>query len=106
MVEFGFLLFGEEPLAARIMLALVAQGVGAAVVVTTRALSDPIGAVARYLGDGLSGFALSEQPEDVEMAAGDRGFCLPIALLPLVSAQMLVEFDSSWHTPSIPPELI
>jgi hypothetical protein len=63
------------------MLTVVAQGVGSAFIVTTGDLSDPIGRIACNRGDGLGGFALSQQPEDVKMVAYNRGDSLPIVLL-------------------------
>src|SRR5262245_25039872 len=87
-------------------MALVAQSVWTALVVAAGDLSDPVGRVACHFRDSLGGFALGKKPEYLEMAAGDWSHRLPIALLQLGNAQMIFQFYLSWHTPSIPPDLI
>ena len=48
-----------------------------------------------HFGHALSGFALSQEPDDLQVAAADRSGLLTIALFQFGNAHVLGELDSS-----------
>lgn len=99
------LLRAQNRLAAGIIVAPVAEGVGACLVVAPHELADPAHAVASDLRHLWARLALRQQPDNLKVAALDWILGAPVALLQLGQAQMLRHHGAFRHRPLPSPSV-
>lgn len=78
----------QDGLRTRIAMAAVAQAVWTSFVVAMGDSADPAQAISRVFNDLLRGFALSQEPHDLPLAARHRVFRLAIVALDFFETEM------------------